>query len=277
MTKKHLVACCLVCVFMVSAEINKGNTLLTHGINTPHKPGLDAPDDSTGEEERLLSFANELIPLDNEKVAYRMNAHLKAHRFSRIQTNRLHYRAARWFPVIEPILRRYGIPQDFKYIPLVESGMSKGPDSPKGASGFWQFMPGTARNYGLRVDRHIDERKDVRKATVAACLYLKDMYSYFNNWTLVAAAYNVGENAIKKELGRGNDNYYEMKLNRETASYVYKLVSMKEIIENPVEYGFKEGSLYAYKVGLPKQMPFAERRMDMAALQALHLLKPALL
>jgi hypothetical protein len=122
---------------------------------------------------------------------------------------------------------------------LVESGL-KGGTSPKGASGYWQFMPQTARDFGLRVNSNIDERQKISKSTVAAAKYLRSLYREFGNWTLVAAAYNIGEGRLKRQMNRQNqDNYYKMKLNRETASYVYKLISMKEIIENPRLYGYK--------------------------------------
>jgi len=163
---------------------------------------------------------------------------LKAHKYEKLQTSVLHRKAAKYFPLIEPILKMYGIPEDFKYVPLVESGLQSG-TSPKGASGMWQFMPQTARDFGLRVDGNVDERQMVIKSTVAACKYLKSLFGEFNSWTLVAAAYNIGEGNLKRAMSRQNqDNYFKIKLNRETSTYVYKLVSMKEIIENPKKYGY---------------------------------------
>ncbi|RYE17668.1 MAG: lytic transglycosylase domain-containing protein, partial [Sphingobacteriales bacterium] len=152
----------------------------------------------------------------------------------------LHKKAEKLFPVIVPILKYYGIPEDFKYIPLVETGLREG-TSPRGARGLWQFMPGTARNYGLKVNKHNDERLNVRKSTVAACKYLRELYSEFDSWTLAAAAYNNGSVKIGKAMNRQNeDNYFRMSLNRETGMYVYKLIAMKQVIENPGKYGYKE-------------------------------------
>ncbi|TDQ07669.1 lytic transglycosylase domain-containing protein [Pedobacter metabolipauper] len=186
-----------------------------------------------------LNFAEETLPLGDAKVERKMKKVLAAYNFSKLQTNRLHRKAAEWFPVIEPILAAYGIPEDFKYVPLVESGLQGGV-SPKGAAGFWQFMPGTARNYGLKVNSRVDERKNLRKSTIAACKYIKELYGIFDSWTLVAAAYNVGDGHMRKQIDRQNqDNYFKMKLNRETAGYVYKLISMKEIVEDPVRYGYR--------------------------------------
>jgi membrane-bound lytic murein transglycosylase D len=195
-----------------------------------------------------LNFAEETLPLGDVKVERKMKRVLATFNHRKIQTNRLHTKAAEWFPIIEPILAAYGIPEDFKYVPLVESGLNAGV-SPKGATGFWQFMPGTARNYGLKVNSKVDERKNLRKSTVAACKYLKELYGIFDSWTLVAAAYNVGDNHMKKQINRQNqDNYFKMRLNSETGGYVYKLISMKEILEDPARYGFKEPkSVLAYR------------------------------
>lgn len=185
-----------------------------------------------------LNFAEETLPIGDVAVEKKMKKTLAAHYFSHLQTNKLHRKAAEWFPIVEPILAAYGIPEDFKYMPLVESGLHSGV-SPKGAAGFWQFMPGTARMYGLKVNGKVDERNNLRKSTIAAAKYIKDLYRTFDSWTLVAAAYNVGDGHMKRQITKQNqDNYFKMKLNRETASYVYKLISMKQIMENPDHYGY---------------------------------------
>ncbi|WP_239494934.1 lytic transglycosylase domain-containing protein [Pedobacter yulinensis] len=193
-----------------------------------------------------FSFANEDLPAGDRRVEKKLRKTLTAHSYGKLQTNLLHIKAARWFPVIEPILAAYRIPNDFKYIVLVESGLKVG-ISPKGAAGIWQFMPQTARSYGLKVNRHVDERHNLRKSTVAACKYIRELYSIFDNWTLVAAAYNVGDVKLMRQIHRQNqDNYYKMRLNRETGAYVYKLISMKQILEDPVRYGYnKNKSLLA--------------------------------
>jgi membrane-bound lytic murein transglycosylase MltF len=185
-----------------------------------------------------LSFANESLPLGDKQIKLKMNAILSAHSYEALQTSKLHRKAEIWFPIIEPILKQYGIPADFKYVPLVESGLQGG-TSPKGASGYWQFMPQTARDFGLRVNSDVDDRQNIRKSTIAAARYIKSLYREFDSWTLAAAAYNIGEGSLKRQMYKqSQDNYYKMKLNRETASYVYKLISMKEIIENPTRYGY---------------------------------------
>ncbi|QPH41475.1 lytic transglycosylase domain-containing protein [Pedobacter endophyticus] len=197
-----------------------------------------------------LNFADETLPLGDKKVERKMKRILAAHSYKNTQTNLLHKKAAKWFPIIEPILAAYGIPNDFKYLALVESGMAGGV-SPKGAAGIWQFMPGTARSYGLRVNNKVDDRYNLRKSTIAACKYIKEMYKGLESWTLVAAAYNVGDVRLRKQINNQNqDNYYKMKLNRETGGYVYKVISMKQIMEHPKRYGYeKPRVLLAYNAG----------------------------
>jgi len=199
-----------------------------------------------------LEFADENLPSGDARINGKMKKILASYAYQNLQTNRLHRKAAEWFPIIEPILAAYGIPNDFKYMPLVESGLQGG-TSPKGASGYWQFMPGTARTYGLKVNGNVDERQNLRKSTIAACKYIKELYSIFDSWTLVAAAYNVGDVHMKRQINKQNqDNYFKMKLNRETGGYVYKLISMKEILENPARNGYtSQKALIAYTESQP--------------------------
>src|SRR5690606_22891669 len=124
--------------------------------------------------------------------------------------------------------------------PLIESDMNPGVTSHKGAGGYWQFMPATARLYGLTVNETVDERKDLIKSTDAAARYIKSLYKEFGDWTLVAAAYNVGIGNLKSSIRKqGTSDYFKLKLNQETGAYVYKLVSVKQVIENPNKHGFK--------------------------------------
>ena len=187
-----------------------------------------------------LNFANELLPIGDKKIEYRMEKALKANSYSKLQTLKLHQKAEVWFPIIEPILKKYGVPEDFKYVPLIESGFTANQVSPKGAAGLWQFMPQTGRDYGLKVNDQIDQRMNIRLSTVAAAKYIRDLYKQFNSWTLVAAAYNGGEGRIRRVINSQNqDNYFKMDLNKETGKYVYSLISMKEIIEHPEDHGYK--------------------------------------
>ncbi len=193
---------------------------------------------------RSLSFASELLPLGDPGIEKTMMRYLRAHAYKRLGSHQLHRKSEQWFPVVTPILRRYGIPEDFRYLPLIESGFETGTSSHRGASGYWQFMPHTARAFGLTVNEQTDERQDIRKSTEAACKYLKALYREFNSWTLVAAAFNMGEGNLKRAITRqGEDNYFRLRLNGETSSYIYKLIAVKEIIEHPEQHGY--GSEFA--------------------------------
>ncbi len=248
MIKKHLIPFTVIIALLVMAKVfayalpNEKTTLNNNNLTTI-KEDAEEPEFTIAQ----LEFANETLPLGDNRIAGKMKQALASYGYQNLQTNRLHRKAAEWFPIIEPILAAYGIPNDFKYMPLVESGLQSG-TSPKGAAGFWQFMPGTARMYGLKVNGSIDERKNLRKSTIAACKYMKELHGIFNSWTLVAAAYNVGDVHMKRQINKQNqDNYFKLKLNRETGAYVYKLISMKEILENPARNGYEsQKALIAY-------------------------------
>ncbi|WP_353546008.1 lytic transglycosylase domain-containing protein [Rhinopithecimicrobium faecis] len=187
-----------------------------------------------------INFAEEEIPTNLPQVESKLLRYMKKFSFSKTGSYDLHKKAEKHLPKISKILASYGIPDDFKYVPLLESGMNQSTTSHKGAGGYWQFMPQTARLYGLVVNGSRDDRKDFTKSTHAAARYIKDLYKQFGNWTLVAAAYNVGGGRLKSAIKRQNeDSYYELALNAETSSYVYKLISIKEIIENPDKHGYK--------------------------------------
>ncbi len=259
MIRKHLITCSFMAGLIIAANMLMYDTKATFSslIHLDRKPEkVEVPTDPYF---NSLSFANENLPLGDTRIQSKMNSTLKAHSHIKLQTSKLHQYAAKWFPIIEPILKKYGIPEDFKYMPLVESGLHGG-TSPKGASGFWQFMPQTARGFGLKVNSDIDERQNIHKSTIAAAKYLRSLYREFDSWTLAAAAYNIGEGGLKRQINRQNqDNYFKMKLNRETASYVYKLISMKEIIENPTRYGYTSKSsrlLAKANTARPQNFPY---------------------
>ena len=148
-------------------------------------------------------------------------------------------RANRYFPIIIPILKKNGIPEDFAYLAVVESYLSTTARSYAGAVGMWQFMKGTAKQYGLIVNDEVDERYDPVKSTEAACRYLKAAYAKYGHWPTVAASYNAGMGRISKELDRQlAENSFDLYLNEETSRYVFRFIAMKLIIENPKKYGF---------------------------------------
>jgi hypothetical protein len=147
-------------------------------------------------------------------------------------------RANKYFPTIEPILEEEGVPDDFKYLAVIESALEN-VRSPKGAKGFWQIMPGTAKEYGLEVNSNVDERYHIEKSTRVACAYLKKAKQRFGSWTLAAASYNRGMYATDRLLTKQlSENYYDLLLNSETSRYVFRILAIKEIMSNPRAYGF---------------------------------------
>lgn len=195
---------------------------------------------------KSLSFSEEAVPLEDIEVFERMDRELLVNTYWQSQTLLMHKRANRWFPIIEPILRQQGVPADFKYLPLVETGFLQA-TSPAGAVGFWQFLPGTAIEYGLEVNNEIDERYNVYKSTIAACHFLKELRSKLGSWTMAAAAYNMGlSNASKQMQKQKASNFYDLVLNAETSRYIFRILAIKEIIEHPNKYGyyFRQKDLY---------------------------------
>jgi hypothetical protein len=194
-----------------------------------------------------FSFAGEEMPLHVSDVRERFDRELLVNTYWQSQSLLMFKRANRWFPVIEPILEEEGVPDDFKYLAVAESGLSNVVSSAK-AVGFWQFLKGTAGEYGLEVREGIDERYSVEASTRAACRYLKEAHERYGSWTLAAASYNYGQGNINNQLKRQNAiNYYDLLLNEETARYVFRLSAMKELLSKPAKYGFhfRPDDLYA--------------------------------
>ena len=185
-----------------------------------------------------ISFSGEAVHLDKHYVLERLDRELLVNNFWHSNSILVLKRAAKYFPIIEPILQENGIPDDFKYLAVIESGLTH-VVSPAGAEGFWQFMPQTARDYGLEVNGDIDERLHLIKATESAAAYLIDAYAEFGNWTLAAAAYNAGVQRIKSSLEKQQTkSYYDLHLNEETSRYMYRILATKLIFESPERYGF---------------------------------------
>jgi len=186
------------------------------------------------------------VPLENFDTRESLDRELLVNTYFHSQTLLYLKKTTRYFPVIEPILKEYNIPEDFKYLPLVESGLSN-VVSPADAVGFWQLMEGTAREYGLEVNAEVDERYHLEKSTVAACKYLLKSYEKYQNWTLVAASYNNGRRGVDREIERQDEMYYyNLLLNEETARYIFRILAIKLILEDPRKYGFyfEENDLY---------------------------------
>ena len=193
-----------------------------------------------------ISFCDEEVPLELLDVRERLDRELLVNTYWQSNMLLLIKRSYRFFPLIEKILKEEDVPQDFKYLAVIESGLEN-VRSPKGAKGIWQIMSGTAREYGLEVNKNVDERYNLELSTRAACKYLKKAKDKFGSWTLAAAAYNRGIMGISRNLSRQKvENYYDLLLGRETSRYIFRILAVKEIMENANNYGFifQEKDLY---------------------------------
>jgi membrane-bound lytic murein transglycosylase D len=191
---------------------------------------LDLPDS--------LLFAGEKVPMDLFWVREAYDRELLTNVYWHSSTFLMLKRTPRYFPVIEPILKKYGIPDDFKYLALAESNFSNAV-SPAGAAGFWQFLKETGQKYGLEINEEIDERYNLEKSTQAACKYLNEAYVRFGSWTLAAAAYNAGMENVSKPLAvQKSSSFYETLLNQETSRYIFRILAIREVYLDPPKYGF---------------------------------------
>ena len=185
-----------------------------------------------------LEFAGEKVPLQNFEVKERVDREFLVNAYWYSSTILGMKRANRWFPVIEPILKKYGVPDDFKYMPVIESNLYNS-TSYAGAVGFWQLTEDVAKRYGLEIDDQVDERYNVEKSTEAACMYLLSADSLFHSWTLAAAAFNMGRRGLEKQIEKqGEHNYYNLLLSDQTSRYVARLLAIKEIFTHPHNFGF---------------------------------------
>ncbi|MBQ2508842.1 MAG: lytic transglycosylase domain-containing protein [Bacteroidales bacterium] len=185
-----------------------------------------------------LVFAGEKVPLETFYVREGLDRELLSNMYFHSSTLLNMKRAGRYFPIIEPILRENGVPQDFKYLCVIESGLQN-VTSPAKAQGYWQFIKTTGTTYGLTVTDEIDMRNDLEASTRAACKYLKSLRSSLGSWTAAAAAYNCGEVGLRSRMSKQSvSSYYDTRLNSETARYVYRILAIKLIFQHPQDYGF---------------------------------------
>lgn len=185
-----------------------------------------------------LTFAGEKVPLHLIDVQEKLDRELLVNTYWQSNSLLFFKRTNRWFPIIEPILKEEGVPEDFKYLALIESGLTN-IVSPAGATGFWQIMKATGKEGGLEITSQVDERYHLEKATRFACTYLKEAKEKFGTWTLAAASYNMGMNGMRKQLARQKvNNYYDLLLSEETSRYLFRIMAVKHIQENPRNFGF---------------------------------------
>lgn len=194
-----------------------------------------------------LEFAGERVPLEcvdvYESLVRELCVVANWHSSLLMAMNR----SGRYFPTIERILKEEGIPDDMKYLAVAESTLHEWAVSPSGAVGIWQFIASTGKEYGLRIDDEVDERYHLEKATHAACRYLHKGYAKFGSWATTAGAFNMGQNGMRRSITRqGDDDYFNLHLNHETARYVYRILALKVVMEHPTLYNFaqNEGSQF---------------------------------
>ena len=229
----------LVAVIMISS-------LLIFATKTTNSNTTVVSDKNTSESYQIralkipsnLNFAGEQVPLEKEDIRERVDKELLVNTYWQSNGLLLIKRAHKYFPIIEPILEKNGIPNDFKYLAVIESGLQN-VTSPAGARGFWQIMEATGKENGLEINDNVDERYHLEKATQVACDYLKASKERFGNWTLAAAAYNAGNYGISSKIETQIvSNYYDLLLADETERYIPRMVALKEILSNPEKYGF---------------------------------------
>jgi membrane-bound lytic murein transglycosylase D len=225
----------LLCVLIITVLFYNGiNKSETDPITSTHKTynikALKFPEN--------LNLAGERVPLEKNDIRERMDRELLVNTYWQSNGLLLIKRANKYFPILEPLLKKYGLPDDFKYLALAESAFIDETSS-AGAAGIWHFMKSTGKEYGLEINSNVDERYNIEKATKVAAEYLIKSKQSFNSWTLAAASYNAGNYGISKRLKTQQvDNYYDAKLPNETERYIFRIIALKEVISNPLKYGF---------------------------------------
>lgn len=206
-----------------------------------------------------VTFAGEKMPLDNFDTRESLEREILTSAYRHSSTILIIKRANRYLPLIERILKKNNIPEDFKYLVAAESEYSN-MVSPAGATGFWQIMPETGREEGMEINTIVDERYDVEKSTQFACDYFMKSYEKFGNWTLAAASYDGGRAAVDEQIDiQHQHNYYDLLLSDETARYIFRAVAYKLVITDPENYGFKIS-----KTDLYPELKFFEVKVDTA-------------
>jgi len=187
-----------------------------------------------------IEFCGGKVPIENHEVRERFEREMLLTLWNRSQVVLWLKRSRRYLPYIEKILKDNGLPEDIKYVAIAESALLPHIRSRKGATGFWQFMANTGRKYGLIINMYVDERRNLFASTAAAVRYFNDLYQIFGSWELAAAAYNMGEERLMAEiLMQDTNNYYQLHLPLETQRFIFRILSIKLIMQDPQKYGFK--------------------------------------
>ena len=247
MNKKRtlLISAISIKALVVAAFIWSGSS---KGIDEAQQSRNSGPTTFSPEIPLTLSFAGKNIDFDRYDMYERLDRELSSLTYLHSTTMLYIKRANRYFPIIVPILKQNGIPEDFKYMAVIESNLSERAVSPAKAVGLWQFLESTGKSYGLEVGAEVDERYHIEKSTVAACKYLKEAYSKYKDWVTVAASYNAGMGRISSELSKQQaSSSMDLWLVEETSRYFFRMIACKEVMENPGRYGFSLKAHQLYK------------------------------
>lgn len=213
------------------------NTPQSTTVNTSINPDIFVPQE--------INLAGEKTPLNRRDITEALTKELIVNTYLHSHTIQILKNAPRVFAIIEPILKEYGIPEDFKYLAVIESRLEPSVVSPAGAIGVWQLMKNTAKELGLEINNEVDERYNIEKSTIAAAAYLKKAYEKFDSWTLAAASYNAGVSMISKQMNiQKETDYYNLLLGEETERYVFRILALKQIMNNPEKYNFNIKTIY---------------------------------
>ena len=206
--------------------------------STPPSRGLVKHTNQAPKLPEQMEFFNQSLSLSDIDIKERLDREMLVNTYFQSSTSLAIKRSARYFPALKRILKEEGVPEDFKYLCVIESNLSN-VISPAGAAGFWQFMPGTAPEYGLKVTPEIDERNHLEKSTRAACKLIKSNYRLLNDWVNACAAYNRGPGGLLRDMeSQGVKHFFDTEMNPETARYVFRIMALKLIMEHPSEYGY---------------------------------------
>jgi hypothetical protein len=227
-------------IVLTACQAEKKNQELAKEI---HKIKLHTVPDLPKE----MTFCGETINLEDEDIRERLDKELLVNAYFQSATFQAMKRAHRFFPEMERTLKNNGIPDDFKYLAVIESNLIQAV-SPAGAQGFWQFMPFTAKEHDIIMNDEVDERLNIKKSTIAACEYLKTAHDTLKDWVLTAASYNRGIGGVRSDMRwQGTNNYFDTHMNSETGRYVFRILAIKLIFENPEAYGYDIEAIELYK------------------------------
>ena len=235
---KKLAAFLATIALLISCSENNSSKKVDKGNNCDSNKLPDIP--------KNITFFGETINLEDEDIRERLDREIITNVYFQSSTTFALKRANRYFPEIEKIIKKEHIPNDFKYLAVIESNLSE-VTSPVGANGFWQFMPFTAKEYNLEINNEVDERLSLTKSTIAACHFLSNAHEIFGDWINACASYNRGIGGVQSDMKwQKTNHYFDTDMNNETGRYVFRIIAMKLIMENPKAYGFviPENQLY---------------------------------